>query len=121
MNSDAGAQPAAPFAVTVRAKDRARVEVRSDGEVVVRGVIEPSEIRTFHATNRLVLWTANADLVEISFNGKSVPLSSSETVSKCWSSIPMGCCRGRQCNDRFARQLGCPAQHEKHRRERGAH
>lgn len=74
VNSDAGAQPA-PFAVTVRAKDRARVEVRSDGEVVVRGVIEPSEIRTFHATNRLVLWTADADLVEISFNGKSVPLS----------------------------------------------
>jgi len=76
VNSDAGAQPAAPFAVTVRAKDRARVEVRSDGEVVVRGVIEPSEVRTFHATNRMVLWTANADLVEISFNGKSVPLSS---------------------------------------------
>lgn len=75
MKTDAGAQPTAPFAVTIRAKDRARVEVRSDGEVVVRGVIEPSEVRTFHATNRMVLWTANADLVEISFNGKSIPLS----------------------------------------------
>jgi cytoskeleton protein RodZ len=75
VNRDAGAQPTAPFAVTVRARDRARIEVRSDGEVVVRGVIEPSEVRTFHATNRLVLWTANADVVEISFNGKSVPVS----------------------------------------------
>jgi cytoskeleton protein RodZ len=75
---NAGAQTPAPFAVTVRAKDRARVEVKSDGEVVVRGVIEPSEVRTFHATNRLVFWTADASQVEISFNGKSVPLSGGE-------------------------------------------
>lgn len=67
-----------PFAVTVRAKDRARVEVKSDGEVVVRGVIEPSEVKTFHASSRLVFWTANAGQVEISFNGKSVPISGGE-------------------------------------------
>ena len=73
-----GAQANTPFAVTVLARDRARVEVKSDGEVVVRGIIEPSEIKTFHATNRLVLWTANAGQVEISFNGKSVPLSGGE-------------------------------------------
>jgi len=74
-NGNTGAQANAPFAVTVRAKDRARVEVKSDGEVVVRGLIEPDETKTFHATNRLVFWTANAGQVEISFNGKSVPLS----------------------------------------------
>jgi cytoskeleton protein RodZ len=78
LNRKAGAQAATPFAVTVRAKERARVEVKSDGEVVVRGVIEPSEVKTFHATNRLVFWTANAGQVEISFNGESVPLSAGE-------------------------------------------
>jgi cytoskeleton protein RodZ len=78
LSGKAGAQAATPFAVTVRAKDRARVEVKSDGEVVVRGVIEPSEVKTFHATNRLVFWTANAGQVEISFNGTSVPLSAGE-------------------------------------------
>jgi cytoskeleton protein RodZ len=78
LNGTTGAQATTPFAVTVRAKDRARVEVKSDGEVVVRGVIEPSEIKTFHATNRLVFWTANAGQVEISFNGKSVPLSAGD-------------------------------------------
>jgi cytoskeleton protein RodZ len=78
LNGKAGAQAATPFAVTVRATDRARVEVRSDGEVVVRGVIEPSEVKTFHATNRLVFWTANADQLEISFNGQSVPLGAGE-------------------------------------------
>jgi cytoskeleton protein RodZ len=78
LNGKADAQAATPFAVTVRAKDRARVEIKSDGEVVVRGVIEPSEVKTFHATNRLVFWTANAGQVEISFNGQSVPLSAGE-------------------------------------------
>jgi len=73
--ADGTAQTIAPFAVTVRAREPARVEVRSDGEVVVRGVIEPSEVKTFHATKRLVFWTANADVVEVSFNGKSVPLN----------------------------------------------
>jgi hypothetical protein len=74
----AGSEGYAPFEVTVRAKDRARVEVRSDGEIVVRGVIEPSEVRTFHATKRLVFWTANAGEVELSFNGKNVPLNGGE-------------------------------------------
>ncbi len=74
----AGSEGDAPFEVTVRAKDRARVEVRSDGDIVVRGVIEPSEVRTFHATKRLVFWTANAGEVELSFNGKNVSLNSGE-------------------------------------------
>jgi cytoskeleton protein RodZ len=77
-NGTAGAQAATPFAVTVRAKDRARVEVKSDGEVVVRGVIEPSEVKTFHATNRLVFWTANAGQLEVSFNGRTIPLTAGE-------------------------------------------
>jgi cytoskeletal protein RodZ len=66
------------FEVTVRAKDFARVEMRSDGEVVVRAVIKPSEVRTFHATKRLVFWTANAGDIELSFNGKAVPLKGGE-------------------------------------------
>jgi cytoskeleton protein RodZ len=78
LTGNAAAQANTPFAVTVRAKDRARVEVKSDGEVVVRGVIEPSEVKTFHASSRLVFWTANAGQVEISFNGKSVPISGGE-------------------------------------------
>ena len=68
----------APFEVTVRAKDRARVEIKSDGKVVVRGVIEPSEVKTIHATNTVVFWTANAGQVELSFNGKNVPLNGGE-------------------------------------------
>ena len=79
-NSTTATSPesSAPFEITVRAKSRARVEIRSDGEVVVRGVIEPPETKTFHATKRLVFWTANAGDVEVSFNGRSVPLGGGE-------------------------------------------
>ena len=81
-NSDAasstGAESSAPFEVTVRAKDRAWVSITSDGKVLVRGVIKPPEVKTIHATTKVVFWTGNAGEVEISFNGKNVPLTGGE-------------------------------------------
>ncbi len=74
----AGAEGAAPFEVIVRAKDRAWVSIKSDGKVLVRGVIKPPEVKTIHATNEVVFWTGNAGEVEISFNGKNVPLTGGE-------------------------------------------
>ena len=71
----ASAQDATPFDVTIRAKDRARVEIKSDGKVLVRGVMNPADVKTIHATNKVVFWTANAGEVELSFNGKNVPLN----------------------------------------------
>ena len=67
--------PPASFEVTVRAKDRAWVSVKSDGKILVRGVIQPPEVKTIHATNKVVFWTGNAGEVEVSFNGKNVPLN----------------------------------------------
>ena len=84
-NSDSGTvassghrQRSAPFEVTVRAKDRAWVEIKSDGKVLVRGVIKPPDVKTIHATNKVVFWTGNAGEVELSFNGKNVPLTGGE-------------------------------------------
>ena len=74
----AGSEGAAPFEVTVRAKDHARVEIKSDGKVLVRGVMNPADVKTIHATNKVVFWTANAGEVELSFNGRNVPLSGGE-------------------------------------------
>jgi len=42
---------------------------------MVRGVIKPPDIKTIHATDQVVLWTGNAADVEVSFNGKDVPLT----------------------------------------------
>ena len=70
-----GAQAATPFEITIRAKDRARVEIKSDGKVLVRGVMNPADVKTIRATNNVVFWTANAGEVELLFNGKNVPLN----------------------------------------------
>jgi len=37
-----------------------------------------TDVKTIHATNKVVFWTANAGDVEISFNGKNIPLNSGE-------------------------------------------
>jgi cytoskeleton protein RodZ len=67
--------PNAPqFEVTVRAKDRAWVSIKSDGKYTVRGIISPNDIKTVHATDQIVFWTGNAGAIEISFNGQRVPL-----------------------------------------------
>jgi len=73
-----GSEGTLPFAITVRAKDRARVEIKSDGKVLVSEVMNPSDVRTIHATSKVVFWTGNAGQVELSFNGKNVPLNGGE-------------------------------------------
>ena len=74
----AGPEGEAPFEVTVRARDRAWVEIKSDGKVLVRGVMNPTDVKTVRATNKVVFWTGNAGVMEISFNGKNVPLNGGE-------------------------------------------
>jgi cytoskeleton protein RodZ len=69
---DAAAGPA--FEVVIRPKDSAWVSVKSDGKFVVRGIIRPPDVKTIRATSQVVFWTGNAGAVEVSFNGKSVPL-----------------------------------------------
>ncbi len=71
----AGSEVGAQFEVMVRAKNHARVEIKSDGKVSFRGIMSPSDVKTVRATNKVVFWTANAGDVEISFNGKPVPLN----------------------------------------------
>lgn len=71
VNPPAGA----PFEVVVRPKDSAWVSVKSDGGYVVRGIIRPPDVKTIHANSQVVFYTGNAGAVEVSFNGKNVPLT----------------------------------------------
>ncbi|MGB8769626.1 MAG: RodZ domain-containing protein [Candidatus Korobacteraceae bacterium] len=64
-----------PFELTVRPKDPAWVSIKSDGKFVVRGIIKPPDVKTIRATSQVVLWTGNAGAVEVSFNGKNIPLT----------------------------------------------
>jgi cytoskeleton protein RodZ len=63
------------FEVTIHAKDRAWVSIKSDGRFIVRGIIGPPDVKTIHATDQIVFWTGNAGAVEVSFNGQSVALT----------------------------------------------
>ena len=73
--STAAATPnAQPFEVTVHAKDRAWVSIKSDGKFTVRGIISQDDVKTVRATDQIVFWTGNAGAVEVSFNGQRVPL-----------------------------------------------
>jgi cytoskeleton protein RodZ len=77
---EAGATPAntgavSSFEVIIRPKESAWVSVKSDGKFVVRGIIKPPDVKTIRATGQLIFWTGNAGALEVSFNGKNVPLS----------------------------------------------
>jgi cytoskeleton protein RodZ len=62
------------FEVTVRAKDSAWVSIKSDGSILVRGIIRPPDVKTIRANEQVVFFTGNAGAVEVSFNGQTVPL-----------------------------------------------
>jgi hypothetical protein len=66
---------AGTFEVTVRPKDAAWVSIKSDGNFVVRGIIKPPDVKTIRASSQVVFFTGNAGAVEVSFNGKNVPLA----------------------------------------------
>ena len=71
-----------PFELTVRPKNRAWVSIKSDGKFVVRGIIQPPDVKTIRATDQVVFWTGNAGAVEVFFNGKSVPLTGGENEER---------------------------------------
>jgi cytoskeleton protein RodZ len=81
-NNVANPAAATPFELTVRPKNRAWVSVKSDGKFVVRGIIQPPEVKTIRATDQVVFWTGNAGAVAVSFNGKDVPLSGGENEER---------------------------------------
>ena len=73
---------ATSFELTVRPKNRAWVSIKSDGKFVVRGIIQPPDVKTVRATDQVVFWTGNAGAVEVSFNGKNVPLTGGENEER---------------------------------------
>jgi cytoskeleton protein RodZ len=71
-----------PFEIIVKAKDRAWVSIKSDGKIMVRGIIKPPDIKTIRANDQVVFWTGNAGDVEVSFNGRDVPLSGGQNEER---------------------------------------
>jgi cytoskeleton protein RodZ len=64
---------AAGFDVVVRTKGRAWVSLKADGKYLVRGILDADQVRTLHANQEIVVWTGNAGMTEVAFQGKAVP------------------------------------------------
>ncbi len=64
-----------PFEITIHPTGPAWVSVKSDGIYVVRGIIRPPDVKTIHANSQVVFFTGNAGAVDLTFNGKNVPLT----------------------------------------------
>jgi cytoskeleton protein RodZ len=75
-------KPASSFELTVRPTDRAWVSIKSDDKFVVRGIIKPPDVKTIRATGQIVFWTGNVGAVEVSFNGKNIPLTGGENEER---------------------------------------
>ena len=57
--------------------------IQSDGKILVHGVINPPEVKTVRASTQIVFWTGHAGEVQLSFNGKNVPLSGGAYAATC--------------------------------------
>jgi Domain of unknown function (DUF4115) len=66
---------AGSFELVVRAKGPAWVSIKSDDQIVVRGIIKPPDVKTIRAKGQVMFYTGNAGALEVSFNGKNVPLT----------------------------------------------
>jgi cytoskeleton protein RodZ len=78
----AGSSSVAPFEVTIRPRNRAWVSIKSDGRYVVRGIIQPPDVKVIRATDEVVFYTGNAGAVEVAFDGKDVPLTGGANEEK---------------------------------------
>jgi cytoskeleton protein RodZ len=71
-----------PFQLTVRAKDRAWISIKSDGKSVVRGILKPAEVKTIRAADQVIFYTGNAGAVDLAFDGKSIPLTGGQNDTR---------------------------------------
>ena len=71
-----------PFQLTVRAKERAWISIKSDGKSVVRGILKPPEVKTIRAADQVIFYTGNAGAVDLAFDGKSILLTGGQNDTR---------------------------------------
>jgi cytoskeleton protein RodZ len=82
--------PAQEFVVVVRAKKQSWLSSLADGASHTARLLPANAEATFHARSTLRLTVGNAGGVEISFNGKTLPLIGEENKSKTLIFTPGG-------------------------------
>jgi cytoskeleton protein RodZ len=101
---------ASGFDVVVRTKGRAWVSLKADGKILVRGILDADQSRTLHANQEIVIWTGNAGMTDVSFQGKAVPLEGGPNEALVMVFTPEGLKSSRQPTSPPAAQTPAPAQ-----------
>jgi cytoskeleton protein RodZ len=88
----ANTSPAAAsgFDVVVKTTGKAWVSLKVDGKILVRGVLDADQVKPLHANEEIVVWTGNAGVTEVSFDGKSVPVGGGVNEAKVLVFKPSG-------------------------------
>ena len=84
------------FDVVVHTKGRAWVSLKVDGKYLTRGILAADQVRTLHANQEVVVWTGNAGMTEVSFEGKPVPIEGGPNESWVLVFTPEGLKSSRQ-------------------------
>lgn len=76
--------------VDVAISGRVWTQVQADGKVVFSGILNSGDKQTWTATDNLMLWTGNAGLVTVTYNGKALGKlgSPGEVMKVTWTATP---------------------------------
>ena len=76
--------------VDVQISGRVWTQVEADGKVVFSGILNSGDKQTWTANDSLMLWTGNAGLVTVTYNGKALGKlgSPGEVMKVTWTATP---------------------------------
>lgn len=82
VSQPAQTQPAAAglaagknFQVALHTTGPAWVSIKADGKIAVRGIVPADQTKTIQADDEIIVWTGNAGVTQLSFNGNPVPVT----------------------------------------------
>lgn len=67
--------PGKNFQIVLHTTGPAWVSIKADGRIAVRGIVPASETKTIQANEEIIVWTGNAGVTQVSFNGTPVPIT----------------------------------------------
>ena len=82
VTSAPASTPGQTFLVEIKASERTWVSVSADGKRVLEGVLKEGDQKSFNASDRVVIKTANAGGLQISRNGEYLPAQASDKQNK---------------------------------------
>ncbi|HEX5417358.1 MAG TPA: RodZ domain-containing protein [Chloroflexota bacterium] len=76
--------------VDVQISGRVWTQVEADGKVIFSGILNSGDKQTWSANDSLMLWTGNAGLMTVTYNGKSLGKlgSPGEVMKVTWTATP---------------------------------